>query len=112
MFEDIPLKELPFLRGGGVKESIEYLYDSAQDPRKTSRSRQRDDQLPVNTDSLVGLLDWRWIEVLASHRPVLQAPAGDPLTNGTLQAGTGEDLEEGAAEMKRRTDLFFGDYDC
>jgi len=33
-----------------------------------------------------------------SHRPVPQAPAGDPLTNGTLQAGTGEGLAEESAE--------------
>ena len=69
----------------------------AQHPRKASRSRQRDDQHALGAVALGGLCNCCWVEVLASHRPVPQAPAGDPLTNGTLQAGIREGLAEGSA---------------
>jgi len=40
----------------------------------------------------------RWVEVLAPDDPVPKAPAWCPITNRTLQAGPGADLDQGSAE--------------
>ena len=58
---------------------------------------QRDGQPPLEAGALGSFCSCCWIEVLAHHDPVSEAPAWCPITNRTLQAGTGADLDQGSA---------------
>jgi len=56
-----------------------------------------DGQPPLDVGALGRVCDCRWVEVLATDLPDPKAPAGCPIPNGTVQAATGADLEQGSA---------------
>jgi hypothetical protein len=60
--------------------------------------RQRDEQPPLDAGAMGGVCGCCWVQVLEHHDPVPKAPTWHPISNRTLQAGTGTDLGEGSAD--------------
>jgi len=59
---------------------------------------KRDGPPPLDAGALGGVCSCCWVEVLAHHQPVPEAPAWSPVTNRTVQAGTGADLDQKSAD--------------
>ena len=59
---------------------------------------QHDEQPPLDAGALGGICSCCWVEVLGHHNHVPKARTWNPITNRTLQAGTGANLDQGSAE--------------